>query len=141
MGNEIDHGSRLSERDYERQIVDLHSRTPEQADDANDAAADDALRRRTLDLTIDFRLGRDFPAARRDALWKIHTAVEKRRVRMMFSWLLHAIPFSRLHGKANGLARYLVAEYATVLSEEELALFFDLKKNERPALPVDSASG
>jgi|SRR5471032_3095441 len=137
MGNEIDHGSRLSERDYERQIVDLYSRTPEHA--ANDT--DEALRRRTLDLTIDFRLGRDFPAARRDALWKIHTAVEKRRVRMMFSWLLHAIPFSRLHGKANGVARYLVAEYATVLTDEELALFFDLKKNEHPVLPVDSVSG
>src|SRR5476649_2631946 len=87
MGNEIDHGSRLSERDYERQIVDLYSRTPEHA--ANDT--DEALRRRTLDLTIDFRLGREFPATRRDALWKIHTAVEEHRVRMMFSW--RCMPF------------------------------------------------
>lgn len=135
MGNEINHGSRLSERDYERRIVDLYSRAPEHA------AADEELRRRTLDLTIDFRLGREFPAARRDALWKIQTTVEKRRFRMMLSWLSHAMPFSLLHGRANDLARYLVSEYATVLTDEELALFFDLKKNERPVLPVDPASG
>lgn len=137
MGNEINHGARLSERDYERQIVDLYSRTPEHAADD----ADEALRRRTLDLTIDFRLGREFPAVRRDALWKIQTTIEKRRFRMMLSWLSHAMPFSLLHGRANGLARYLVSEYAKVLTEKELELFFDLKKNERPALPVDSASG
>jgi len=133
MGNEIDHGSRLSERDYERQMVDLYSRAPEHAADA----ADEKLRRRTLDLMIDFRLGRGFPRARRDALWKIQTIIEKRRFRMMLLWLLHAVPFSLLQRRANGLARYLVAEYATVLSEKELELFFDLKKHHPSVLPVD----
>lgn len=69
-------GSRLSDDEYDGAIVDLHrGMAPMPTPDE-----DRALRRRALDLAIDHRLGREFPQARRDALWVASERVESRRL-------------------------------------------------------------
>ena len=130
---DLGHGARLSEREYETRIVELHAGLPpslgteEQKD----------ISRRELDLTIDYRLGRDFPSERREALWNIQQRVEKKRLRLMLHWLLHFISYRWLYGRANKLAGYLVDEYAKVLTKDELQAFFGLGENEKPTLPIE----
>jgi len=70
-------------------------------------------------------------------LWAIQQRVEKRRL-----WLAFKYPFRRIFAKtlargAQGLAGYLVDEYAKVLTKSELKSFFGVDEGQRPALPID----
>lgn len=127
------HGPRLSGEEYDRAIVALYSNLPpvptrEQRRE---------VRRRELDLAIDYRLGRDFPRSRRDALWAVQQDVERRRLRLMFKYLLRRLFARSLIREAQGLAGYVVAAYAAVLDRAELEQFFGKEEVRHPALPVE----
>jgi hypothetical protein len=82
------------------------------------------LRHRELDLAIDYRLGVDFPRARRDALWQLQEETERRRLRMLAkSLVVRLLPRFMGERRATTLARALMAEYAKVLSPEEMLAF------------------
>ncbi|MGE5468203.1 MAG: hypothetical protein ACM3Y9_12340 [Ignavibacteria bacterium] len=135
MGDSKDlgYGERLSAEEFDRRIVALYSGLP--PDPGKQMQQETS--RRELDLTIDHRLGTRFPQERREALWQIQQRVEKRRLRLLFGRLLSAFSYRPLYRQANGLAGYLVDEYAKVLSPEELQAYFDLAPGERPTLPFD----
>ena len=133
MQEELKHGPRLTVEEYERKIIELHSGLPRMPTKDQDRQ----VRQMELNLAIDHRLGRDFPPERREALWKIQQRVEKKRL-----WLALKYPLRRLFAKslardAQGLAGFLVDEYAKVLTQSEVKSFFDLQEGERPALPID----
>lgn len=131
--SDLGHGTRLSAKEYERRIVALYAGLPPSPDKEEEIS----IRRRELDLTIDHRLGQDFPKDRREALWSIQQRVEKKRLRLMFQWLLHFISYRWVYSRANKLAGFLVDEYAKVLTKEELRAYFNLDEDERPTLPID----
>src|SRR5437016_5464402 len=129
------YGPRLSQRDYERRITELYSGispTPSREEE-------ERLRRRELDLTIDHRLGQDFPRERREALWQIQQRVEKKRLRLTLHWLASFISRLWLYRRANRVAKFIVDEYAKVLSKEELRAYFGAEESEQPTLPIDGA--
>jgi hypothetical protein len=133
MPAELHYGLRLTDEEYEKRIIELHRGLPPMPTDEQDRQ----VRRMALDLAIDHRLGRDFPPERRESLWAIQQRVEKKRL-----WLALKYPFRRFFAKslarsAQGLAGYLVDEYAKILTPAELNLFFSLDKGQRPALPID----
>jgi hypothetical protein len=133
MPEALNHGPRLTDEEYEKRIIELHRGLPPMPTEEQDRQ----VRRMALDLSIDHRLGRDFPQERRELLWAIQQRVEKRRL-----WLALKYPFRRLFAKslargAQGLAGYLVDEYAGVLTQAELKSFFGLEEGQRPALPID----
>lgn len=130
---EPDHGPRLSGEEYDRAIVALYSGMPP----APSRQQQRELRRRELDLAIDYRLGRNFPRSRRDALWAVQQKVERRRLRLMFKYLLRRLFAKSLIRDAQGLAGYLVEAYATVLDQAELEQFFGREEARHPALPID----
>lgn len=130
---DLGHGLRLSAREYEKRIVELYSGLPPSLSKEEEKN----IHRRELDLTIDHRLGQDFPTDRREKLWDIQQRVEKKRLRLMFQWLLHFISYRWLYARANKLAGYLVDEYAKALTKDELQAFFGLAENERPTLPIE----
>lgn len=129
----LGHGLRLSEREYEKRIVELYSGLPPSLNKVEKMN----IRRRELELTIDYRLGQDFPKERREALWDIQQQVEKKRLRLVLQWFLHFISYRWLYARANKLAGYLVDEYAKVLTKDELQAYFDLGENEKPSLPIE----
>jgi hypothetical protein len=131
--DEPDHGPRLSGEEYDRAIVALYSDMPP----VPSRQQRRELRRRELDLAIDQRLGRGFPRARRDALWAVQQKVERRRLRLMFKYLLRRFFSKSLVRDAQGLAGYLVEAYATVLNQAELEQFFGREEARHPALPID----
>lgn len=133
MPEAFDHGPRLSDAEYDRAIVALHSGLPPKPS----RDLDRQTRRRALDLAIDHRLGRHFPHDRREALWAIQQRVDRRRGRLLFKYLLRRFLARGLARDAQGLARGLVAEYATVLTPAELEAYFGAEEARHPALPVD----
>lgn len=127
------HDSRISRASYEQQVVALYRERPP----ILDKQAQFALRRREFDLTIDHRLGLDFPPQRREALWNIQQKIEKKRLRLALWWLVKIFSSRLFYGKANQIGDFAYDEYAKVLTKEELQMFFELKENERPVLPLE----
>lgn len=113
----MNHGRRLTQREYEQAIVDLHTAAPDRSGEAR-------TRRRELDLTIDHRLGVDFPAERREALWRIQQRVEARRARLAAWWLVSLIAPRLLNRRASRVSSFVLDEYAKALTPEEMQAYF-----------------
>jgi hypothetical protein len=128
-----DHGPRLTEREYEQAVVRLH----DGSQSGGVVRVDERIRRRELDLAIDRRLGTLFPADRRDQLWAVQQGIEKARLRLATSWLVSFLKPRRLHARASRIARFVVDEYAKVLTAEELEAFFGQDEVRDPTLPLD----
>ena len=122
MQNEFDHGPRLTDEEYDRKIVQLHSNLPPSLTKEQGKK----IRHQELDLAIDHRLGCDFPQERREALWSIQQEVEKKRLRLTIHYLFRRFFSKSLARKAHGLAGFMVDEYAKVLTKAELESYFEL---------------
>jgi hypothetical protein len=131
----FDHGPRLARREYEQAIVDLY-RDSETPADGHD---EERIKRLELDLNIDFRLGTKFPTHRREALWRTQQLIEKRHARLAASWAASVLMRHLLHKHANRVARFVVDQYAKVLTEDELEAYFGVDERQRPSLPMDDA--
>ena len=133
MHSDINYGPRLTDDEYERRIIELHRGLPPMPTKDQDRE----VRRRELELAIDHRLGRDFPPERREALWAAKERVEKKRLRLGVKFLFKKLFAKNVAREAQGLAGYMVDEYAKVLNTAELESFFGLRKGQRPVLPID----
>ena len=128
MTTDLGYGKRLSGNEYDELIVNLHS-----YDSAVPSRKELILiRRKELNLAIDYRLGQNFPLEKRDALWAIMQQLEKRRLCLMLRYGLcfflcrNRIP-RHLPKSANILAGFMLKEFSNVLTEEELHSFFELE--------------
>ncbi len=130
--DELDYGPRLSDEEYDRSIVMLYSELPP----VPSLEQRREVRRLEMDLAIDHRLGCDFPRARRDALWAVQQKVERRRIMLMFKYLLRRLFTRSLLKDAQGLAGYLVDAYGSVLNKAELERFFGEEEARNPTLPL-----
>lgn len=133
MQEELNHGPRLSDEEYEKKIIELYRGLPPMPTQDQERQ----VRQSELGLAIDHRLGRDFPQDRREALWAIQQKAEKKRFWLALKYPLRKWFAKSLARDAQGLAGYLVDEYAKVLTKIELENFFSLKEGQRPALPID----
>jgi hypothetical protein len=133
MPREPDYGPRLTDEEYQQGILSLYRGLPPMPSPEQDRE----VRRQELNLAIDHRFGRDFPAERRSALWAAQQRIEKKRLRLAAKYLLRSVVSRLFTRHAQELAGYAAEEYAKVLSREELRRFLDLHEGERPALPVD----
>jgi hypothetical protein len=91
MSNNLGYGPRLTDEEYEKKIIALHRDLPP----VSSRVQERQVRRLELDLSIDHRLGRDFPRSKREALWAIQQQVEKKRGRLLFKYLLRKL-FERI---------------------------------------------
>ena len=137
MAGVPDYGTRLTEDEYERRVVELHRGMPSMPTPAEAQA----LRRRALDLAIDHRFGRDFPQARREALWAASERVDSQRIWLGLRYMLGGLLWPVRRSHADALTKALVAEYSKVLSQPELRQFLNLQEGQRPALPLDPVAG
>ncbi|TAL26937.1 MAG: hypothetical protein EPN97_18395 [Alphaproteobacteria bacterium] len=127
------HGRRLTDAEYEKKIVALYtgaSPIPGKAEEIR-------LRKAELNLQIDHKLGVDFPAARREEMWKTAEAVEKGRLTTAFKIVMLYVFKGKADEKhmdgspadADHLTRYLVKKYSAVLDDEELTQFLGPKED------------
>jgi hypothetical protein len=115
----LDYGPRISDVEYDRRVVALHTSGAGQ-----DKDRDREIRRAELNLALDHRLGQDFPADRRRLLWEAHERTERRRQRLALRSLFELGRTRSIEGAADRLARDLVRAYAEVLTRAELEAFF-----------------
>ena len=114
---QLDHGPRLTQAEYERRISALNASSPAMPT----REQEEALRLAEMSLLIDYHLGLDFPAERRERVLQEHRKSNRRFLwRLLGSVLEH--PFS----PTDGLARAQVRSFSRLLDDEELAALFDL---------------
>src|SRR5574337_2135974 len=111
MSADFDYGPRLTDEEYDRKIIELHSDLPP----VPTREQERQVRRQELELAIEHRLGRDFPHERREALWAIQQQVERKRGRLIFKYLLRRIVGKSLARDVQGLASYLVQDRKSVV--------------------------
>lgn len=134
MSKAFNFGKRLTEDEYQKAITDLYQKPPLSI---SAEAWEQKVRRREFDLTIDHRLGLNFPEDRRNELWKIQEKIDKQRYYLTFKYLFRKIFAKQIVRDVQGLAGVLVDEYAKILTPEELQQYFGLRPGERPVLPID----
>lgn len=130
---DLGHGPRLSGAEYDRLIVALHEDLPE----VPSREQDRLTRQKELHLTIDYRLGKNFPAKQREALWNVQERVERKRGRLLWKYLVRKLIGGSINREAQGLAGFLVDEYAKVLNQAELECYLGEEEVGRPGLPID----
>ena len=133
MSEDINHGPRLTGEEYDRRITKLYCDLPP----APTKEQEVEVKRQELNLAVDHRLGQDFPLSRREALWAIQQRVEKKHIKLMFKHFLKRFFAKSLAHDAQGLAGYLVAEYAKELSQSELEAYFGKEEAHKPSLPIN----
>lgn len=115
----LPYGPRISDDEYDQRVVALHTSAAGYGKDR-----DRELRRAELNLALDHRLGRDFPADRRRMLWEAQERTERRRRHLALRSLLGLTRTRSIEAAADSLARDLVKAYAEVLTPAELEAFF-----------------
>jgi hypothetical protein len=123
---------KLTLEEYEQAVLKLHrdqTTIPTKEQDRH-------IRQNELNLAIDYRLGKSFSAARRASLWKIQEQIEKKRLKLALKHLLRKIIYRQLYKDIHGLTGFMMVEYAKVLDENELKVFFDLDSDRKQLLPV-----
>jgi hypothetical protein len=124
-GTQLGYGPRLSDDEYQRKIVELHSQER--------AREDEQLRHQELDLDISHKLGQDFPDDLRQAIWEIQQKVEARRAKLRWISILERFThLSLLPWSANLVARKMAARYRTVLSSEEVRALLGADPSDLP---------
>lgn len=129
----LNYGYRLSGKEYDKKIVALYNDLPP----IPPKKQRDRVRQKELNLTIDYRLGCDFPLERRDALWEIQKRIENYHKRMLFCYLFRKIFGLSLAKEAKGLSGYIIEQYAKELNSEELEQFFGKEEAKDPSLPIN----
>lgn len=118
MKNEDTNRSKLTRQEYERAIVSLFEKAEGIGRDEEEKRK---LRQQELNITIDYRLGINFPKVRRGALWEVQEKIEKSRVKILVKKIL--IPLISNYVPQKGgeqLVAQLLQEYSKVLSVQEM---------------------
>lgn len=138
MEEKLGYGPCISDEEYDRLIVELHSHLPAMPGKEEDRQ----VRQKALNFAIDHRLGINFPQEKRARLWNIAERMEGKRLKLAAKHFLGGL-FRRsridpeLAKNANLLTGFMVEAYSEVLDERELRRFFGLEGGEQPSLPID----
>lgn len=133
MPGPLDHGPRLSGVEYDRRVTELYLGLPDNPSTEEEQRA----QRQEFDLRIDHRLGTRFPDERREALWRVNVRMSRRPIRMLLAWQLGRVLPRLLAAAARRMASKVIEEYRSVLTPQELELFFGGDEIAAPGLPVD----
>ena len=134
-GPSLPYGPRLTTAEFLRDLTAAQSRLYEESrSPGEDSGLGERLLERELELTIDHRLGREFPTAKREALLEAHRWLwhERRRTSQRF------LGGMRLALRMKGLLDQLSSRCAAILSREEYESYFGLPPGEPMPVPVDA---
>lgn len=120
-------GPKLSHEEYTKRIIELYSNSG--------TGAIQAIKRKEFDLKIDYRLGKQFPAYRRDELWEVQKSLQKKSISLFLKLSLKKAMFRDKTLKEKALAELVTNEYSKILSKSELESFLGEEAKD-PYLPV-----
>lgn len=120
-----DFGVRLTQAEYERRVRLLYTGAPPQPTD------EEVSKRSQIELhmLVDYRLGMDFPVARRKALWNVKRRLDKHPFRVVIWGFL-----TRPWDPATGLMGVYARAFSTVLNPDEIRAFLDVNEDDAKRL-------
>ena len=121
--NDLGYGSRLNSEEYTSSIIALYDQYPAMPTKKQD----EMLRKATLDLTIDHRLGIEFPREKRNQLWSIQKDIDKKRFWIGAKYFVKSLLPGDSHTlHEEELIACVLEKYRTVLNKQEIKQYFDL---------------
>lgn len=132
------YGPCLTSEEYQRAVVALYQHAAEGRLPAAMGDIEQAIKDAEFNLQIDYKLGCDFPAERRQALLAAKHRAEKSRLGLVRRFIRKAIQKRQFAGAMQLWLEHLTEEFAKTLSPEELAAFMETKPGETPVLPLDA---
>lgn len=128
---------RLSEQEYEQRVSELYTQAAEGQLSAAPQDIDNIIKEKEFQLTIDYRLGINFPADKRAALWKAKQKVERQKLRLIGKYLKVSLKKRAFADGMQVMLERMMEEFSKVLTPDELSAFMALQKGEKPVLPID----
>ena len=124
----------MSEKDYLERLGGLYATLKSEMPQASDEEIFSIYREREFDLTIDFRLGTDFPEERRRAL-KIYQRQVLRHMEELKSYLAAGKMAAIDYGQAiQRLVKQMKTELAELLNKKEMEALWG---QGFPGIPLD----
>jgi len=128
---------RLSEQEYEQGIAELYKQAAEGQLSAAPQNPDNIIKEKEFQLTIDYRLGINFPAEKREALWKAKERAEMQKLRLIGKYFKVSLKKRAFADGMQIMLERMMEEFSKVLTPDELNAFMALQEGEKPVLPID----
>ena len=130
------YGPCLSGPEYDRKITSLYRHAAERP--GNRDAIEKELEAGEFFLLIDHRLGTKFPVNKRQALLAAKQRIGEKRMKLVYDYLLASIRKRRFATGMQFLFERMSAEFAKILTAEELDALLDRENGKTPVLPLDT---
>lgn len=101
---------------------------------ASEQAVFEAFRQREFDLTLDFRLGEDFPIERRQALKEIHNQIVIRMEELQSAMVAGRMTPADYAAAVQLIVKQMKEKFGAVLDTEEMEAFLG---DGIPGMPLD----
>lgn len=122
-------GKRMSEREYMDRVSRLMEKVrAESAATENKASLFEKYRDAEFDLTVEYRLGPDFPVERREALRAADRRVQRQLEERRKEYASGRLSQQELQARMQAMADEMARAYASVLTPEEMTAFFGRDK-------------
>jgi len=119
------HVKRMNEQEYMERVSGLFEKVrAESAVTENEAILFDRYRDAEFDLTVEYRLGPDFPAERREALRAVHRQVQEQSEELRKKYLSGNLQKQEFVVLMQAATAEMAKAYASVLTPEEMTAFF-----------------
>jgi hypothetical protein len=116
------YGRRLTGREYEKAVIALYTGMNPSPSDREFME----IRRKEINLQIDHKLGVDFPAEKREAVWDVVARLEKKRIGMALGVMVRQALGRKVDINAE-LAKVvdeMITKTGKILDKEDMVRFF-----------------
>lgn len=125
-----EHKKRMSEKEYLERISKLYEKIrSESPANENEETLLKRYRDAEFDLTVEYRLGPDFPVERREALRAIHQHIHNQMEELKKKYLSGNLQKQEFVDLMQALTAEMAEKFASVLTQEEMIAFFGQGEN------------
>jgi len=116
---------RMNEKEYMERISSLYEKIrAESSADEEEGTLFKRYHDAEFDLTVEYRLGPDFPAERCEALRAVHQQVQNQTEELRNKYASGDLQDQEFVFLMQALTAEMAEKYATVLAQEEMTAFF-----------------
>lgn len=124
----------IREEEYLARLEKLFGELRSEMPHASDQEIFEAFCEREFDLTLDFRLGEDFPIERRQGLKEIHNQIVMRMEELQSAMVVGRMTPADFAAAVQLLVKQMMEKYGALLNKEELEAFLG---DGIPGIPLD----
>ena len=131
------YGPRLSSEEYQQAVAELYRRAAEAQAAPDRGDIEQVVKEGEFNLAIDHKLGRNFPAEKREALLQAKRRAEKQRLRLVGRFIRKSLRDREFASGMQVWLEQLAEAFSQVLSPEELDAFMERAPGEKPVFPIE----